>query len=605
MKTNNSQKLVLALVVVFLVLSLQAILASSNNLAEARGYVTSPNGNSSSIIAIDYSLGDFDEDIKYAISNFVNENIDQIPTLYRNFIVTVQYTDELDVQHLVLYPTEVYESFWRIPYSESDVISLIARPADGKIWVIEFEKPTITNESLSGISAATLTYSFPWPNQQTWKKTQGFHYQNIGYSIDFAPISGASIKVLSIETGVLSTMCYNSDPYQVMLKVTHPNGDVSGYLHLDKNSVIAKSAPMFNKTISKGYFLGNLYTGSAKYNPPAACLNGTYKFATPCGCGTATHLHFESNHLITVQGTSLGTISSASNGTQYKSNNGALPPSSVTNVQASDGTFWEYIAISYTNVTDATKYEIWRNTTNDTASATKLADDDGSAYNDSAGLLGTTYYYWVRACNSSGCGVFSTPDTGYKASPPPIQTLTALSNASYDGHVMESTETSGVGGSTNSSTTALVVGDDVSNRQYRGIISFDTSGLPDNAVITSVTLRLKYSGVVGTNPFSTHGNLLADIRTGTFYSSIGLQKEDFQTSPSKSSVLSFTNSTIDGWYSAGFANINFGYINKTGVTQFRLRFAIDDNNDKGDDYLKIYSGDSGSPPELIIDYYVP
>ncbi|MEW5829984.1 MAG: hypothetical protein AB1846_13910 [Chloroflexota bacterium] len=45
----------------------------------------------------------------------------------------------------------------------------------------------------------------------------------------------------------------------------------------------------------------------------------------------------------------------------------------------------------------------------------------------------------------------------------------------------------------------------------------------------------------------------------------------------------------------------------TGVTQFRLRFARDDNDDKGADCLKFFSGNAAlwARPQLIIEYYVP
>lgn len=50
------------------------------------------------------------------------------------------------------------------------------------------------------------------------------------------------------------------------------------------------------------------------------------------------------------------------------------------------------------------------------------------------------------------------------------------------------------------------------------------------------------------------------------------------------------------------------YINKTGTTQFRLRFKLDDDNDNLADYMKFFSGNyttSTSCPLLIIQYYVP
>jgi hypothetical protein len=47
-------------------------------------------------------------------------------------------------------------------------------------------------------------------------------------------------------------------------------------------------------------------------------------------------------------------------------------------------------------------------------------------------------------------------------------------------------------------------------------------------------------------------------------------------------------------------------INTSGVTQFRLCFTKDDNNDLGADLLKIHSGSAGSnAPRLIIEYFIP
>jgi hypothetical protein len=158
----------------------------------------------------------------------------------------------------------------------------------------------------------------------------------------------------------------------------------------------------------------------------------------------------------------------------------------------------------------------------------------------------------------------------------------------------------------NSVSLNLRVGDDAANKQDRSILSFDTSALPDQAVITAATLRFRQSGVSVTNPFTTHGSLLVDVRKGAFGSN-SLQLSDFKDLASKRKVLIYTNTQVDGWYSQSFSPADFMYINLAGVTQFRLRFAIDDNNDLGADFLKLYSGngDPANQPQLIVEYYVP
>jgi hypothetical protein len=191
-----------------------------------------------------------------------------------------------------------------------------------------------------------------------------------------------------------------------------------------------------------------------------------------------------------------------------------------------------------------------------------------------------------------------------------VATLTKSyrSTGSQDGWVLESSETSSKGGSMNSAATVFYLGDDASDRQYRAILSFYTSGLPDDAVITKVTLKIKKQGLVGTDPFTTHSNILVDVRKGAFGGSSALQLTDFQAAASKNTAGTIKNTPSSGWYSLTFNSSAFTYINLTGVTQFRLRFQLGDNDDLGADYLKFYSGNYSNVllrPLLVIQYYGP
>ncbi|MGE5249130.1 MAG: hypothetical protein ACM3QS_02855, partial [Bacteroidota bacterium] len=152
------------------------------------------------------------------------------------------------------------------------------------------------------------------------------------------------------------------------------------------------------------------------------------------------------------------------------------------------------------------------------------------------------------------------------------------------------------------------VGDNAANKQYRSILSFNTAGIPDGAVITKVVLKIRGAGVSGANPFTTHGNLLVDIRKGAFANSSALQTLDFQAAANKPGVMYFTNNPVNSWYSRALPSTGFIYINKGGLTQFRLRFALDDNNDSGADYIKFASGNyttAAYRPVLVVEYYVP
>ncbi len=156
--------------------------------------------------------------------------------------------------------------------------------------------------------------------------------------------------------------------------------------------------------------------------------------------------------------------------------------------------------------------------------------------------------------------------------------------------------------------TTLRVGDDAQDRQYRSVLSFNTAGLPDNAVIVSAKLQLKRSSIVGTNPFTTHNLLVVDIRKPYFGTQATLQLSDFQAAASLNAAGSVGSTPVSGYYIANLKSTAFQYINLTGWTQLRLRFQKDDNDDLGADYLAFFSSDysvAASRPTLIIEYIIP
>lgn len=213
--------------------------------------------------------------------------------------------------------------------------------------------------------------------------------------------------------------------------------------------------------------------------------------------------------------------------------------------------------------------------------------------------------------DSAGNAVSNVPYTsGEVYVIPEILSLTLRSQGINDGWTLESTETSNVGGSKDNTATTFRLGDDASNRQYRTILSFNTASLPDIAVITKVTLKIKRSGApVGTNPFTILGKLLVDTRKPYFGGSVGLAISDFQAAAGKSNIGFIPNAPVNNWYTKVWSTDTFfSHINLTGSTQFRLRFTTDDNNDNGADFISFFSGNyatASARPTLIIEYYVP
>ncbi|MCP4140161.1 MAG: hypothetical protein GY755_07710 [Chloroflexi bacterium] len=208
----------------------------------------------------------------------------------------------------------------------------------------------------------------------------------------------------------------------------------------------------------------------------------------------------------------------------------------------------------------------------------------------------------------TGNGNFTTGEE-YTINKIPVKLITEAftSNGKNDGYVLESSENSNQGGAINAKATTLVLGDSHQNSQYRSILQFPTHRLPNNSVITEAVLMIKKYDMAGTNPFATHQNILVDIRYGAFGSipDRSLQSSDFQSPSCLDAVATIQNIPIGDWYWAFLDSSAFNCINRYGITQLRLRFQLDDNNNMTYDYLRFYSGDDilRNRPRLIIKYY--
>jgi hypothetical protein len=183
------------------------------------------------------------------------------------------------------------------------------------------------------------------------------------------------------------------------------------------------------------------------------------------------------------------------------------------------------------------------------------------------------------------------------------------SQGTNDGWVLESGATTNVGGTKDNLATTLRLGDNPSRKQYRSILSFYTANLPDNAVITSVTLKVKQQGVIGGgNPVSLFQGFMTDIRKGMF-GTAALQLTDWQASASKT-LGPFNTALSSGWYVINLTP-GKGSVNKlatgSGLTQIRLRFSLGDNSNFVENVLSLYSGNAGSSsrPQLIVLFYTP
>lgn len=113
--------------------------------------------------------------------------------------------------------------------------------------------------------------------------------------------------------------------------------------------------------------------------------------------------------------------------------------------------------------------------------------------------------------------------------------------------------------------------------------------------------------------FNQSSIIRVGIRTGYFGGSglfgiNSLDGVDFQSPADQEPVGLIYNNPVNGWYWTVLDGSAFKFINRAGVTQFRLAFELDDNDDRGADYLRFYSGNHGSQtnrPQLKIEYFTP
>ncbi|MDY6845980.1 MAG: hypothetical protein SVP52_02460, partial [Chloroflexota bacterium] len=111
-------------------------------------------------------------------------------------------------------------------------------------------------------------------------------------------------------------------------------------------------------------------------------------------------------------------------------------PTAPTGVSASDGDFIDKVRVSWNASSGATHYKVYRNTSSTTSGSTELTGSHESiSYDDVTATPGTKYFYWVKACNSTGCSGFSNSDLGYVQQIPLLPTDVVASDGAFTNKV--------------------------------------------------------------------------------------------------------------------------------------------------------------------------
>jgi exo-beta-1,3-glucanase (GH17 family) len=181
------------------------------------------------------------------------------------------------------------------------------------------------------------------------------------------------------------------------------------------------------------------------------------------------------------------------------------------------------------------------------------------------------------------------------------------STGANDGWVLECAPESGTGCQTDTSEPTLIVGDDADNRQYRGFLSFNTAGLPDRAIVLSVTLRVKAARVVGASTLNKQRSLWVDVCAPYFGASAALTASDYQAGEDCLTAGSLAGQAGNAWFVAQFPKQALSVINLTGITQVRLRSDRDYRDNLKPNYIVFYGGESppADAPVLVVKYRLP
>jgi len=408
---------------------------------------------------------------------------------------------------------------------------------------------------------------------------------SVNFTVTFSEtVSGVdpgdfSLTTTGVVSGALVTNVSGSgSTYTVTVGTGSGNGDLRLDV-VDNDSILnVSSSPLGGPGAGNGNFTsGEAYTIERTDNT-APIVTGILR--TDANPTTASDVHFNVTFSEAVNGVDAGDF--------VLTTTGSISGASISGLSGSTNTYSITVATGNGNGT------------------LRLDLIDNDSIMDSANLpLGGL---------GAGNGNFTTGEmyTINKISVIPVS-VDYRSTGAPDGWVLESSENSNVGGSRNSAAAVFKLGDDAKDRQFRSILHFPTYYLPDNAVVTQAILMIKKQDVVGTDPFTTHQNISIDIRKGYFgnfslFNFGSLQNVDYQAAADMYMVGTIQNNPVSGWYWATLDSRAFPYINLTDITQLRLGFLLDDNDDMGDDYIRFYSGDYVSQtdrPHLLIDYYVP
>lgn len=194
------------------------------------------------------------------------------------------------------------------------------------------------------------------------------------------------------------------------------------------------------------------------------------------------------------------------------------------------------------------------------------------------------------------------------------ETMMIHSLGEFDGSVLENSEGSESGGIVSAGAATFNFGDDQFNRRYRGFFTFDTSEIPENAVITKAQLGFTRTGIVGSDPWTFGGSLVdgdygtMDMAVPHFGTSPTIESGDWEADPALEAVTRYIVPYRNGMTIMDLLTDDaVALLNRDGTTQFRLRMESGGTNfNNANDHIVVGTGaaSENQRPFMYFEYYM-
>ncbi len=291
--------------------------------------------------------------------------------------------------------------FWVSYYASTNTIISTADRLLGSVWVSGVNAFSWADANWNGNLPANIapgSYYIGWIIDSTGTNSEFDETNNIAYE------ASPTLTVLQVSAPSSITATDGTYTNKVAVGWSSSTGATSYQLFRCTNSL----------TTSCG---GAIYAGASTGYDDTGATPGVIYYYRAKACN--------------------GALCSALSG--YNTGYILAPPTAPSSITATDGTYTDRVAASWSSSSGATSYQLYRCTTTSTASCgSAIYSGTSTSQDDTGATPGVTYYYRAKACNAAGCSAFSTYNPGYILAPPDTPSSITASDGTYTDKVAAS-----------------------------------------------------------------------------------------------------------------------------------------------------------------------